>query len=482
MDLQTAVAHQIKRFGLLNPGQPVLVAVSGGPDSLALAHVLSSLAYSVEIAHFDHGLRLESAEEAAFVERTAREWGVPFHSGHARPGELQESGSVEAAAREARYAFLLRVATDCGLSRVAVGHTLDDQAETVLMHFLRGSGPRGLAGMRPSRPLSAGGEARAVLIRPLLATRRADIEAYCRRYELEPRQDPSNEDLAIHRNWLRHELIPTLERVQPNLPAVLARNAELMGWLADLVDDGVEVAWGNAVMADGEDEIALGREALRGLPAVIQGELLRTALDRLRPDGPQATFEEVDRLRKQVVSGDPPRQELAGGLRASTSADRLIVRAGLVRPRSDLGPQLDVGQAALPDEGIIPMAGTWAMVIERRPLANGERAKIVAGVGGRDRGWRATLDAARICGELTVRTRRPGDRMRPLGMSGTVRLSNLFTNEKVVRELRNRWPIVVDDEKVCWVPGLRLSDEVAVRESTSSVIDIVVSQHGVAGT
>ena len=235
-----------QRYRLFNPGETVVVGVSGGPDSLCLLHLLRRLAPELRlwlhVAHLHHGLRgAEADADAAFVAELADCWGLPCTVGRIDVAALaREAGlSLEEAARQARYRFLAEVAEAGGASTLSVGHNADDQAETVLMHFLRGSGAAGLRGMLPRTPLddyrlfpaedgdlgdslSLSGPRVAVsprlhLVRPLLAIPRTDIESYCAEYRLAPRFDRSNEDTTFFRNRLRHELLPILAAVAPSL-------------------------------------------------------------------------------------------------------------------------------------------------------------------------------------------------------------------------------------------------------------------------
>ena len=245
MNLLSQVRKTIEEHDLLVAGESVVVGVSGGPDSLCLLHLLRHLsrAYdlTLHVAHLDHGIRgEESRVDAQFVADLARQWELPATVERADvPRLAEEEGlAIEEAARRARYRFLARVAGQVGASRIAVGHNADDQAETVLMHFLRGSGLAGLRGILPLSPL---GELRLGqserdsplaaelrLIRPLLEVPRSAIEAYCRDQELSPRFDRSNLDTTYYRNRLRHKLLPVLETYNPNVREVLRRTAQVM--------------------------------------------------------------------------------------------------------------------------------------------------------------------------------------------------------------------------------------------------------------
>ncbi len=229
MTLFQAVRDTIERHSLLEPGDSLVVGVSGGADSLCLLHLLARLRaefdLALHVAHLNHQLRGErAAADAEFVRRTAVEWGVPVTVSSTDVAILaHERGvGVEEAARQARYAFLAGLAGDTGAGAIAVGHNADDQAETVLMHLLRGAGPAGLRGMSPRLALAGlapdlPSAAHVTLIRPLLEARRPAIEAYCREYRLQPRFDHSNLDTTLFRNRLRHEVLPVLEAVAPGV-------------------------------------------------------------------------------------------------------------------------------------------------------------------------------------------------------------------------------------------------------------------------
>ncbi len=262
-DLQPQFRDYIRRHGLLAAGEMIVVGVSGGPDSLCLLHLLRrlapELALRLHVAHLNHGLRgPEADEDAEFVAELAACWGLPVTIGRADVAALaaQPGRSLEEAARLVRYAFLAEVADATGATTIAVGHNADDQAETVLMHFLRGSGVAGLRGMLPRAPLSDYrlGEPAApripasprLLVRPLLAIPRADIEAYCAAHSLAPRFDRSNEDTTFYRNRLRHELLPLLATYNPAIGETLARTAAVLAGDHEIVQAALDAAWAAA--------------------------------------------------------------------------------------------------------------------------------------------------------------------------------------------------------------------------------------------
>lgn len=253
------VASAIRRHQVFEPGERVLVAVSGGPDSLALLAVLREMLPSfplrLTVAHFDHGWRPESAADARFVEELAQRWGYAFTGGRA----TSDLPRTEAAARNARYAYLRQAAAESGCGAIALGHTRDDQVETLLLHLLRGSGARGLAGMR----YRAGD-----LARPLLGVDRKQVERFVARLGLTPRRDPSNDDLRFSRNRLRQVVLPAIDAFSPSARRLLAQTADILAEEDRLLEDQVDSL---------NSELLEDPTALRALPAAIQRRLLRRA-------------------------------------------------------------------------------------------------------------------------------------------------------------------------------------------------------------
>ncbi len=297
---------------LLPEAGVVVVACSGGADSLALLLALHALcgragaaipAVRLHVAHLDHGLRgAASAADAAFVAEWCAAAGIPFTLGLVSDNERAGwRGSVEAAARTARYRFLRAVAAEVGADRIALGHTLDDQAETVLLHLLRGSGLDGLTGMRP---LSGD------IIRPLLGLRRAATEAYCAERSVTPRDDPSNADPRFTRNRIRHELLPLLETYQPEIRPTLARNAEVMAHDADYLNAAAEAAWATTVHATAAEAVTLDRAALRRLHPAIRARVLRRAILLVGSPKPDSTLnaDSLARLDRVVLDGSGERR------------------------------------------------------------------------------------------------------------------------------------------------------------------------------
>ena len=266
------VGREVRRQAILLPGERVLAAVSGGPDSLALLAILRELVpelgLHLAVAHFDHGWRADSQEDARFTAEVAAGWGLPCLVGSA----AEPPGESEDAARRARYAFLRRAAHDTGSAVIALGHTRDDQAETLLLHLLRGSGSHGLAAMRPRS---------GDLARPLLTVSRAEIEDYLREHRLEPRRDPSNADIRYRRNRLRQMVMPALDDFDPAAGRLLARAAEILAEEDHLLEE-------QAGRLD--SSLLEDRQAFQAIPVALQRRLLH----RLRPE---LAFAEVEALR-----------------------------------------------------------------------------------------------------------------------------------------------------------------------------------------
>lgn len=280
------VRKTIKRYGLLAKGDRLVVGVSGGPDSLALLYLLNSLKKEfnlrLQVAHLDHGLRKGSPKDLAFTREIARKLGIPFSAGEVKLKELAGKGSPEEVARNARLAFLFKVARENKTRKIALGHNLDDQAETVLMRLIRGSGLYGLSGILPKREIHG-----YQLIRPLIEIKRSEIEAYLKRKKLKPRIDPTNlKDLYL-RNRIRNRLIPLLENeYNRNIKEVLSNTAEAAG----LDYNYLLRAAGRAA---GKSATRFSLTKIAGLHPAIRRLLFRAAVKRLKKDTRRLTFQHI---------------------------------------------------------------------------------------------------------------------------------------------------------------------------------------------
>jgi len=445
----------------LDPARPVVAGVSGGPDSLCLLDVLHRAGYRLVVAHFDHRLRPGSDRESAAVGALARSLGLDFVPGSADVGAYAAAQrlSVEEAARALRYRFLFETARTCGAQAVAVGHTADDQAETVLMHFLRGAGLPGLKGM-PWRTVLPAFDAHIPLVRPLLRLWRADTEAWCLARSLQPVYDPTNADTTYFRNRLRHELVPILERYNPRVKDALVRSAEALQGDFALLAELLESTWGRAVREQGEGYVAFDRSALTAMSIPLRRGLFRRAAFTLRPGlrdlgfaalGRAATLRPVD---------------LSGGLRLFVE-DKVIYLAAYETdlPCADY-PQTEE-QLAIGGQQV-NLGNDWLLTIEYPSLFPDLYSLFTDN-------WTVHLDADQLSGPLLVRPRRDGDRVQPLGMAaGSVKLQDFFVNAKLPRRARRQWPLLCAGETIAWVPGYCPAHPFRITAKTRRIVKIVV--------
>lgn len=447
----------------LPPDSCVLVGVSGGPDSLCLLHVLrtiqTELGLTLHVAHLDHQLRgAESAADADFVAATAQAWGIPATitaidvQAYARTHRL----NLHDAARIVRYRWLADVALALGAQAVAVAHTADDQAETLLMHLLRGAGSAGLRGMRPLvawdewagvrgqrtylpssvRSSSVG----PALIRPLLTTTRAEVEAYCQEHALQPRRDPTNVDLQHTRNRIRHELLPLLKTYNPQIIAALGRTAQIAVDEHTFLQQALDAAWPGLVHVD-LNSVAFDSAAWHALHPALQRLALRRAHTQLASNA-TLSWERLEQARQAV--GQPGRRiELPGRVQLVTKSYSgfALVRAG--HQRALIGPQLAADELALPTAGTLELGHGWHIIVEpRAPAAPGSP-------------WQIALGTDLLPAPLVLRRRRAGDRIALSAGRGHRRLQDAFVDAKIAQPLRAAWPILVSGEVVVWVPGVR---------------------------
>lgn len=466
--LVTAVREAIRRHQMFLPGEKVVVAVSGGPDSLALLHLLwtlrGELGITLHVAHLDHGLRgEESRAEAEFVRDEAARLGVPATVVRTRVADLaRERGlSIEEAGREARYRLYREVMAATGAARVALGHNRDDQAETVLMRFLRGAGTAGLAGIPPVR----GGW----IVRPLLTVSRAAIEGYCREQGLSPRRDPSNEQDRFLRNRIRRELLPLLEsEYNPGLREALVNLANILraeeDWCGRMAEDVLA-----RVAREEEGTIFLPVQALGEAHVALRRRLVRLAAARLGPGGRGLTFEHVEQALALLAAGAGHSASLAGGVTAWREADAIALAIG-----DPEGASTDRFTYPMPVPGRVevPEAGLW-LNAEVRPVG----AAVHAGDVNQGEGVQsAVVDADRMTAPLVVRNRRPGDRFWPLGLGAEKKLKEFFIDAKVPRRLRDRIPLVEAGGQVVWVVGYRVDERFRVGPATRRVVALTAGR------
>jgi tRNA(Ile)-lysidine synthase len=444
VSLIRAVERTVRRHAMLAGGETVLVAVSGGADSVALLHVLLALAPSwrltLRVLHVDHGLRADSARDADFVRAVGARLGVAVDVERVQVG----AGSLEAAARAARYAALEAGADRLGAARIAVGHTADDQAETVLMRVLGGAGVRGLAAIPPVR---------GRVIRPLLEVRRQALRDVLQAAGLAWVEDPSNRDPKFLRNRIRHELLPLLAAsYHADVVPALAATARLAREALDALERSAAAELARLAAVEAE-ALTLPRAALAALPLPIAAEVLRQAAARLGSRAPLRAW--AHRGLRRVLAATPPRRPFRlGGVAVEVSGDHIRVGA---RPAPLLVPRtLTVpGRVELPEIG----KGVEA----RRLPAAGYVLPRAAD--------RVAFDAAGLPGTLTVRPRRRGDRFHAFG-AGQRRLKSLLIDAKVPRWERDRLPLIDAGGDIAWVAGVRRGAVAPVSAATREIVEI----------
>jgi tRNA(Ile)-lysidine synthase len=467
-DLEERVFTAIRRHGLMSSGDSVVVGVSGGPDSLALLHVLwrlsDRLGVRLHAAHLDHLLRgADAAEDARLVAQTCSDWGLTATLAiRDVPKAARSLGlGAEEAARRLRYEFLAQTALQIGARRVAVAHNADDQAETVLMHLLRGAGLAGLRGMRPysgwplppPEPQLAPDWKGLVLVRPLLGIRRADIETHLEVHRLEPRRDPTNVEVTAFRNRLRHELLPYLERYNPRVRDILVRMADVLVDDYDFIHQTVEKEWSRVVDSVAETYV-FRLPAWQELHPSLQRALLREAVGRLRPSLRDLAFEHVEGARRIASRGRTGSEAvLPSGLRLIRGYDSFVL--GHESPKQD-APQLSDDGRKVNVPGRTEIGDGWLLEVE-----TADCRAVSADI------WTGVVDRDYTGDRLYVRRRQAGDRFRPLGMrdhSQSVR--RFMIDHKLPTALRQRWPLVVNPQHIIWIPGHRLDDRARVTEVT----------------
>jgi tRNA(Ile)-lysidine synthase len=454
------------------PGAVVVALVSGGADSVALLRLLASgalgdLTGRLTVLHVNHMLRGEDAEaDAAFVASLAAELGVPCDVVRYDVAAYAEAEglNLEDAGRRVRYRFAeealdarcdaLGVSREAG--RVAVGHTADDRLETFLMRLVTGSGAGGLVGLAPVR---------GRVVRPLIDAGRAEVVAYLRELGQSWREDATNRDTTRLRAWVRHELVPLIERQNPGFRETAARTMRILAEEDALLSELAQ-AFARDFTRTEDGALVLDRGFLATLSPPMARRTVREALISSFPDAARIEFEHIDAVIAGLAEGRFAR-DLPFGLRAEGEYDRLRISR-----RGATVPTVAPGLLSLPGTRDLGEAG----IIEAREVS----PDVTAGTADR-----VVIDADSARWPLTVDAPREGDRMRPLGMDGTRKLSDVLIDAKVPKRLRRAVPVVRDGERIVWLAGVRLSDESRVTPATSRAAELVwrrTDEEGPAGS
>ena len=433
--IHETVLNAIRHARAFTPGETLVVAVSGGCDSIALLHILRelrlSLGIALHVATLDHGLRGAAGQaDAAFVSDLAQCWNLPCTSGRVDTPKLaREWGmGMEAAARRARYDFLAGVARSQNSSCVALGHHADDQAETLLLRLVRGSGARGLCGMRVLSAMPYHPELE--LLRPLLALSKQQLQAYCAAHDLEWRQDASNSDTAFARNYLRHEVMDKLARLNPAVLTAFARLAESAQTDEDFFDAYIDCEIMPQVQR-GDDAWRFNRHDFFRLHPALQRRLLRQGYRQLA-DG-HASLSHALTLETLQWAADARTgagRDLGAGLRLAVEYEHLwLARKGNPKPRPHY-------RLIPPDTDLSLDLSAPFRAFDLHIVIDPSAAETTAGV---------QLELSQGC-DLRLRTRRPGDRFKPQGLGGHSRkLKAWLIDRKVPRDIRDRIPLLTAD-------------------------------------
>jgi len=507
-DLEQRVLHFIREHHLVSSQSCLLVAVSGGPDSVCLLHILvklkEELGIRLHVAHLNHQLRgAESKADARYVANLARRLGIlaTIEQRDVKAHQKDKHLSLEEAAREVRYVFLAQVADAIGASQTAVGHTMDDHIETILMHLVRGAGTRGLRGLQPRAEWQSSGSS-LTIIRPLLPVSREETAGYCRHHRLRPRIDASNLSLSPLRNRIRHQLLPLLKSYNPQVTEALLRTASIAGDDLAVMDKEASQLWAEIARRQ-ENTIILDKKRLLELPPALKRHLLRMSIEKLLGNVKDIEMRHIEEIMDALTKPAGKKLNLPGGLTFSVEYDRYLIGQdpAALSPFSTLEGELPLklpGQTLLPgwhieatiiepsilkgkSEGALaplettPLTLTEESVKGLRPFTNYSspsplKERGTEGVRLIDNDFTAYFDRDKCGDKLVVRGRQRGDRFQPLGMSQPKKLNEFMIDAKIPQAWRGRTPVVCSPQHILWVVGWRIDDRVKVTPQTKQIL------------
>lgn len=459
------VRRAINSFSV-SAGEKVVVAVSGGPDSVCLLHLLKSLfpdrPLQLHVAHLNHGLRPESREEARFVEVLSRKWDLPFTGKTLNATEYPKKESVQVEARRLRYHFLREVARHFGAKWIALGHQADDQAETFLMRILRGSGVTGLSGIPAMRDNA--------IIRPLLDCTRGEIMAELSRQGISFMRDSSNKKTVYQRNRVRHHLIPILQSYNPKIKANFCRETVLLRDENDFIEQSLSTILPSLEITIHDSSVVFKTEKIAALHPALQRRALRTSLAHLgKPD-----FKTIEIIRQQMILEV---REMKLSLPQSLVAERrgmVLQITKMERPYRIKSVWPEIKEQILHE--ITDSISNTNIDLREWEI----RLKVSLTPKRETRGFSpalstciASFDFDNISLPLSIRSWRPGDRFVPFGMHGhRKKLQDFFMDHKIKKSERHRKPLLCSREGILWVLGLRIDERFCVTKDTSRILTV----------
>ncbi len=441
----------IKRFNMLSSGETVVVGVSGGADSLGLLYILAEIEeYNLKliVSHINHGIRPEEGKrDARFVGEVARRLSLPFEIREANAPEFKRISnlSLEEAARILRYGFFKEVLSKYRAQKIATAHTLDDQAETVLMRIIRGSGASGLSGIPP---VSEG-----YIIRPLIETPRSEIEDYLRAKGIKWVEDSTNTATDFLRNRIRHELIPRLQEYNPRVKEALSRTADILraqeGFIRSRAKNWFEYVFGST-----EGEMVGSISHYRLIPEALRSEFLRMAIEKIKGNLREISFVHIDSVDGLLLSETPSGEiSLPDGIVVAKGYDLFLITRG-----SELRREFSYAILS-PGKWDFPEFECEIEIVEAESLGN-------------DR-FIGVFDADSVEFPIIVRNFCPGDRFIPLGMKTPKKLKRFFIDEKIPKFFRNRIPIFSSRGEIMWIGGRRIDERFKLKGKRAVKIRLI---------
>jgi tRNA(Ile)-lysidine synthase len=481
IDLKNRITEFFQRYSIGNNPGPLLVAVSGGPDSVCLFHLLYGLqdllGVKLHVVHLDHCLRgEESTRDASFVRELAQKFNIPatIKAYDVQNYRARHHLSLEEAAREVRYTFFADTAHAVQAAAVAVGHTRDDNIETILMHLIRGTGTRGLRGLSPITKWHPTREGLSI-IRPLLEVSRQETEQYCRDHKLETMIDKSNTSPDFLRNRIRRELRPMLESYNPQINEALLKMAAITGDELAFLDDQVRQQWQTTVKKY-EDTISFDKKRLLAQPPAVKRHLLRIALEELIGNLKDIETRHIEEMMELLKKAAGKKINLPYGLVFSAEYNRYLL--GPEPAKLCPFPVLE-GETTLQIPGETLFSG-WrinARISNVKKQETPTKIKAVKAYGIKSMeipraGFFAYFDFNQPGDSIKLRSTKPGDRFQPFGSAETKKVNRFMIDARIPHDWRERIPIVILADKIAWVTGYRTDDRFKVTATTRIILKL----------